>query len=206
MRKKYKYIDTNSEELCKARANARALLKKFDSLDFNDTEKKQHILKQLFGSIGKNVPIDEKFHCEYGKNIFIGNDVIVGPNCIFVDNEKITIGNCIMIAPNVQIYTAYHPVLPEERYILDRASDNPIYYNTCAEPVEIKDGVWIGGGAIILPGVTIGKNSIIGAGSVVNKSIPDNCVAVGNPCKVIKYFDDIRKRNVYENTRNKRKK
>ena len=199
MRQEYKYIDTNSDELCKTRANARALLKRFASLDFNDTENKQLILKQLFGSIGKNVPIDEKFHCEYGKNIFIGDDVIVGPNCIFVDNEKITIGNCVMIAPNVQIYTAYHPVLPEERYILERDADNPIYYNTCADPVEIKDGVWIGGGAI-----TIGKNSIIGAGSVVNKSIPDNCVAVGNPCKVIKYFDDIRKSIVYENIRNRR--
>ena len=98
-----------------------------------------------------------------------------------------------MFAPNVQIYTAYHPVLPEERYIYNRAENNSIYYNTCAEPVEIKDGVWVGGGAIILPGVTIGKNSIIGAGSVVNRSIPDNCVAVGNPCRVIKYFDDIRK-------------
>lgn len=196
MQKKYKYIDTNSVELCKIRGNARTLMKEFDALDFDDTEKKQQILKQLFGSISSNVVIDEKFHCEYGKNIFIGNDVIVGPNCIFVDNAKITIGNCVMIAPNVQIYTAYHPVLPEERYILERSDNDPIYYKTCADPVEIKDGTWIGGGVIILPGVTIGKNSIIGAGSVVNKSIPDNCVAVGNPCRVIKYFDDIRKHNV----------
>ncbi len=158
MHKEYKYIDTNSKELCDIRTKARALLKEFDALDFDETEKKQQILKQLFGSIGENVPIDEKFHCEYGKNIFIGNDVIIGPNCIFVDNEKITIGNCVMIAPNVQIYTSYHPVLPEERYIFNRASDNPIYYNTCADPVIIKDGVWIGGGAIILPGVTIGQN------------------------------------------------
>ncbi len=192
MRKEYKYIDTNSAELCKMRADARTLLKAYDSLDFNEESKKHRILEQLFGSIGSNVPVDEKFHCEYGKNIFIGNDVIIGPNCTFIDNEKIIIGNCVMIAPNVQIYTAYHPVLPEERYIFERAANDPIYYNTCADPVEIKDGVWIGGGVIILPGVTIGKNSIIGAGSVVNRSIPDNCVAVGNPCRVIKYFDDIR--------------
>lgn len=196
MQKKYKFIDTNSAELCRIRAKARSLMKKFDSLAFDEESKRRQVLEQLLGSIGHNVPIDEKFHCEYGKNIFIGNDVIIGPNCTFIDNEKIIIGNCVMLAPNVQIYTAYHPVLPEERYIFERSEDDPIYYNTCADPVEIKDGAWIGGGVIILPGVTIGKNSIVGAGSVVNKSIPDDCVAAGNPCRVIKYFDDIRKNNV----------
>ena len=196
MHKEYKYIKTLFPEISEMLTKSRALLKEYDSLDFDDTKRKRSVLEQLFGSIGNNVSVGEKFHCEYGKNIFVGNDVIVGPNCIFIDNEKINIGNCIMLAPNVQIYTAYHPVLPEERYILERDADDPIYFNTCADPVEIKDGVWIGGGAIILPGVTIGKNSIIGAGSVVNKSIPDNCVAVGNPCRVIKYFDDIRKGNV----------
>ena len=195
-KKEYKYIETASTELCELRANARILMKKYEALDFGDEGGKRRILEQLFGKIGRNVPIDENFHCEYGKNIFIGNDVIIGPNCTFIDNEKILIGNCIMFAPNVQIYTAYHPVLPEERYIFERDANDPIYYRTCADPVEIKDGAWIGGGAIILPGVTIGKNSIIGAGSVVNSSIPDNCVAVGNPCRVIKTFDEIRRNNV----------
>lgn len=101
MQKKYKYIDTNSVELCKMRVNARALMKKYDSLDFNDEFQKRQILEQLFGSIGSNVVIDAKFHCEYGKNIFIGKDVIIGPNCTFIDNEKIIIGNCIMFAPNI---------------------------------------------------------------------------------------------------------
>ena len=126
------------------------------------------------------------------KNTYIGSDVIIGPNCTFIDNDRISIGNYVMLAPNIQIYTAYHPILPEERYIYNKEADDPIYYNTCADPVEIKDGAWIGGGVIILPGVTIGKNSIIGAGSVVTRSIPDNCVAVGNPCRVTKFFDDVR--------------
>ena len=195
-KKEYKYIETATAELSTLRANARILMKEYEALDFGDEGGKRRILEQLFGKIGRNVPIDENFHCEYGKNIFIGNDVIIGPNCTFIDNEKIIIGNCIMFAPNVQIYTAYHPVLPEERYILERDADDPIYYRTCADPVEIKDGAWIGGWAIILPGVTIGKNSIIGAGSVVNRSIPDNCVAVGKPCRVIKTFDEIRRNNV----------
>lgn len=191
-----KYIKTYSEELNKLHIQARNLAREYSLLDYGDEKKKREILEKMLGSIGKNVAIDQKFFCDFGKNIFIGNDVIIGSNCTFIDNEKITIGSCVMLAPNIQIYTAYHPILPEERYITDRAENDPIYFNTCADPVEIKNGAWIGGGVIILPGVTIGENSIVGAGSVVTRSIPDNCVAVGNPCKPIKFFDDIRKNNV----------
>lgn len=189
----YKFIETASEELMNLHAQARNLTREYALLDYRDNVKKREIIEKLFGSVGKNVYVDMKIHCDFGKNIFIGNDVIIGANCTFIDNAKITIGNTVMIAPNLQIYTAYHPILPEDRYIFDRESDDPLYFNTCADPVEIKDGVWIGGGVIILPGVTIGENSIIGAGSVVSRSIPDNCVAVGNPCKPIKFFEDIRK-------------
>ncbi len=191
-----KYIKTYSEELNKLHIQARNLSREYSSLDYGNEKKKREILEKMLGAIGKNVAIDQKFFCDFGKNIFIGNDVIIGSNCTFIDNEKITIGSCVMLAPNVQIYTAYHPILPEERYIKDRKDEDPIYFNTCADPVEIKDGAWIGGGAIILPGVTIGQNSIIGAGSVVTHSIPDNCVAVGNPCKPIKFFDEIRKNSI----------
>lgn len=189
----YKFIETTSEELMNLQAQARNLTREYALLDYRDNVKKREIIEKLFGSVGKNVYVDMKIHCDFGKNIFIGDDVIIGANCTFIDNAKITIGNTVMIAPNLQIYTAYHPILPEDRYIFDRKSDDPLYFNTCADPVEIKDGVWIGGGVIILPGVTIGENSIIGAGSVVSRSIPDNCVAVGNPCKPIKFFEDIRK-------------
>ena len=119
--------------------------------------------------------------------------MIIGPNCTFIDNEKITIGSSVMIAPNVQIYTSYHPILPEDRYIYDRAENDPVYFRTCADAVEIKYGALLGGGVIILPDVTIGKNSIVGAGSVVTRSIPAGCVAVGNPCIPVKFFDDIRR-------------
>ena len=195
MRKSYKYIDTESQELFNLNIQARKLTKKYSRLDYDDFEAKDAVLKELFGAIGNNVAIDENFFCDFGKNIFIGNDVIINSGCTFIDNEKILIGNKVLIAPNVQIYTAYHPLLPEER-LKDKKTGSTCYFNTCADPVTIKDGVWIDGGAIILSGVTIGKNSIIGAGSVVNKSIPDNCVAVGNPCRVIKYFDDIRNSDV----------
>ena len=195
MGKQYKYIDTESQELFNLNVQARRLTKKYSLLDYDNFEAKNAVLKELFGAIGNNVAIDENFFCDFGKNIFIGNDVIINSGCTFIDNEKILIGNKVLIAPNVQIYTAYHPLLPEER-LKDKKTGSTCYFNTCADPVKIKDGVWIGGGSIILPGVTIGENSVIGAGSVVNKSIPDNCVAVGNPCRVIKYFDDIRNSDV----------
>ena len=191
-KKEYKYIDTESKELFDINVKARALTKEYSQTNYDDFEKKDAILKELFGSIGKNVAIDVNFFCDFGSNIFIGDDVIINSNCTFIDNEKITIGNKVLIAPNVQIYTAYHSLLPEQRFI-EKKEGSDCYYTTCADPVEIKDGAWIGGGVIILPGVTIGENSIIGAGSVVTRSIPDNCVAVGNPCRIIKFFDDIRK-------------
>lgn len=188
-KKEYKYIDTSSKELLEFNVKARKLTQEYNSVDYTDTEKKYSILKQLFADIGENVAIDINFFCEYGKNISIGSDVIINSHCTLVDNKKIIIGNKVLIAPNVQIYTAYHPILPEERL----KDERPTYFNTCAAPVEIKDGAWIGGGTIILPNVTIGRNSVIGASSVVTRSIPDNCVAVGNPCRPIKFFDEIRK-------------
>lgn len=190
--KRYEYIKTDSGNHLKLRAQSDRLVKEYNSQNYDNNDKKRKILEELFGSIGKNVTVGSNFYCDSGKNIFIGNDVIIGPNSTFIDNEKIVIGSTVMLAPNVQIYTSYHPILPEDRYILDRTENDKVYYNTCADPVEIKDGAWIGGGVIILAGVIIGKNSIIGAGSVVTKDIPDNCIAIGNPCKPIKFFDKIR--------------
>lgn len=106
-------------------------------------------------------------------------------NCTFIDNNRIEIGNNVLIASNVQIYTATHSTVLSERVMLDAEPGTP-YCKTVASPVKIEDGAWIGGGAILLPGVTIGENTVIGAGSVVTRSIPANCVAVGNPCRVIK--------------------
>ena len=114
--------------------------------------------------MGENVAIDTPFHCDYGKNIFLGNDVIINMNCTFVDNKPIRIGNRVLIASNVQLYTSSHPVLPQERLVPDFRERRTTFFRTFARPIEIKDNVWIGGGCIILPGVTIGENSVIGAG------------------------------------------
>lgn len=167
----------------------RRLLAQFNSTDYADTERKQALLHEMFGCMGKGVHVDIDFHCECGKHIFIGDKVIINMNCTFVDNNRIDIGSNVLIASNVQIYTATHSTKVEERMVEEWKEGQDIC-RTYALPVKIEDGVWIGGGVIILPGVTIGRNSVIGAGSVVTRSIPANCVAVGNPCRVIKKIND----------------
>lgn len=177
------YFEGSDPELVKLTTDTKRLLMKFNSCDYADTKGKTAILRKMFGSMGKNVHIDIDFHCEYGKNIHLGDNVIINMNCTFVDNNSITIGNNVLIASNVQFYTATHPVNYWER---NRHNNDGKFFNTYAKPIVIEDGVWIGGGAIVLPGVTIGRNSVIGAGSVVTRDIPENSVAVGNPCRVMR--------------------
>lgn len=186
--KQFNCIDN---ELVSIITKARRLTKQYNQTKFEDTIQKDNILSELFAKIGNNVKIDVPFYCDYGQHISIGNNVIININCTFVDCNKITIGNNVLIASNVQIYTATHPVNISDRLLDNWSYNNPhAFFNTYALPVTIEDNVWIGGGVIILPGVTIGKNSVIGAGSVVNKSIPPNSLAVGNPCKVIRKINN----------------
>ena len=203
--KQFNCID---DELVSIITKARRLTKQYNQTKFEDTIQKDNILSELFAKIGNNVKIDVPFYCDYGQHISIGNNVIININCTFVDCNKITIGNnvliasfvdCnkitignnVLIASNVQIYTATHPVNISDRLLDNWSYNNPhAFFNTYSLPVTIEDNVWIGGGVIILPGVTIGKNSVIGAGSVVNKSIPPNSLAVGNPCKIIRKINN----------------
>ncbi len=184
------FLETAGSDILKLIARTRQLTREYYLSDYEDTEKRDAILRELLGGIGDNVEIDTPFHCDHGNNIFLGNDVIIGMNCTFVDNAEIRIGDRVLIASNVQFYTSSHPVLPQERLVPDRKEKGTTFFRTYARPIEIKDNVWIGGGSIILPGVTIGENSVIGAGSIVNHSIPANCVAVGNPCRVIRTLEE----------------
>lgn len=184
-------FNTSDEEIQSIIHHARKLTTIYNSTPSTDSTKRQEILSKLFGKIGNNVNIDTPFYCDYGRHIVVGNNVIVNINCTFVDCNKIEIGNNVLIASNVQIYTATHSTDVNERLIANWNSNLGIpYFRTYARPVKIEDNVWIGGGVIILSGVTIGKNSVIGAGSIVTRSIPENCVAVGNPCKVIKRINN----------------
>lgn len=182
------FLETAGPETLELIAQTRALTREYNNTDYRDVEKKQTLLRSILGHIGENATIDTPFHCNHGKKIFIGNDVRIGINCTFIDDTTIRIGNRVMIASNVQIYTASHPVLPQERLVDDWKEKGTTFFRTYAQEVIIENNAWIGGGVIILPGVTIGENCVIGAGSVVTRSIPANCVAVGNPCKVIRKF------------------
>ena len=176
-------FDGSSPELVELTIRTKRFLRQLRETDYADNETKDAIYKQMFGSIGDQVSIDIDFRCEYGKNIHIGNKVIINMNCTFLDNGGINIGDNVMIAPDVRIYTATHSVILSERMPV-RSNSKASICDTIACPVTIESGVWIGGGAVILPGVTIGRNSVSGAGSVVTKSIPENSIAVGNPCRV----------------------
>ncbi len=181
------WYDCHDEIFLEFKRKTRKLLSEYNSVPYENKNEKYKILKEMFGSVGTNISVANPFICDYGCNIHIGNNVSINMNCTFIDCNKITIGDNVLIASNVQIYTAAHPVELSERLTPDWTPEsNKDFRRTFALPVAIEDGCWIGGGVIILPGVTIGKGCVIGAGSVVTKDIPENSVAVGNPCRVIR--------------------
>lgn len=181
------YYNCHDEIFLDLKVHARKLLKEYHALAYEQKEEKVNILKRLFGGIGTNVSVGQPFICDYGRNIYMGNNVSVNMNCTFVDCNRITIGDHVLIASNVQLYTATHPVELAERLTPDWSPETGEYFcRTYALPIEIGSGCWLGGGVIVLPGVTIGSGSVIGAGSVVTKDIPENSLAVGNPCRVIR--------------------
>lgn len=181
-----KYYDCHDPVFLDFKARTRTLLKEYHALAYEQKEEKTSVLKQLFGGIGTNVSVGQPFLCDYGRNIYIGSNVSVNMNCTFVDCNQITIGDNVLIASNVQLYTAAHPVELSERLTPDWELESGQYFcRTYALPIRIGSGCWLGGGVIVLPGVTIGDGCVIGAGSVVTKDIPANSLAVGNPCRVI---------------------
>jgi maltose O-acetyltransferase len=170
------WMDGLSEE----RMNNKLKIYKYNSLRPDETEKMETLLKEILGKTGENVFIEAPFHCDYGKNIEVGENFFANYNLTILDVGKVMIGSNAQIAPNVSIYTAGHPIHPQSR--------NSGYEYGIG--VTIGDNVWLGGNVVINPGVHIGNNAVIGSGSVVTKDIPDNVVAVGNPCKVIKRITD----------------
>lgn len=159
--------------------NYSALLYTFNNTNPKELQKKRIYLEKLLGEIGKNVYIEQPLHANWGKNTYIGNNVYVNFNLTLVDDTRIEIHDHTMIGPNVTIVTGTHPLEPQLR-------KQKAQYNL---PVIIEENVWIGAGVIILPGVHIGQNSVIGAGSVVTKNIPENVLAFGTPCKIVKKID-----------------
>lgn len=175
--------DCGDTELLTQWHKAKDLIRDYNRTDSSDMLKKERILNELLGRKGENLWITAPFYVDYGNNIYFGNNCEVNMNCTFLDDNIIRIGDNALIAPNVQIYTAFHPTNAADRFGASKGNDSFVFCKTQTAPVTIGDNVWIGGGAIILPGVTIGNNVVIGAGSVVTRDIPDNTIAYGNPCR-----------------------
>lgn len=177
--------DCGDAELLALWHRAKDLARDYNLTNSSDTKRKSELLNELLGKVGNQLWIPPPFHVDYGCNIYFGNNCEVNMNCTFLDDNKIIIGDNVLIAPNVQIYTAYHPTHYLDRFTISE-NETFNFCKTQTAPVIIGKNVWIGGGTIILPGVTIGDNTVIGAGSVVTKDIPADTIAYGNPCKVHK--------------------
>ena len=166
------WLDGLSEE----RMENKKRIYRYNSLSPEQGEEQAALIKEIIGKCGENIWIETPFHCDYGWNIEVGENFFANYNLTILDVGKVVIGKNAQIAPNVSIYTAGHPVHPDSR-------------NTGYEygiGVTIGDNVWLGGNTVINPGVTIGNNVVIGAGSVVTKDLPDDVIAVGNPCRVLR--------------------
>jgi acetyltransferase-like isoleucine patch superfamily enzyme len=163
------------------------LLYAFNHTDAEQTDQLTSLAYRIIGKAGKGLYIIPPFHCDYGTHISVGSHLFINYNCTILDVASVEIGNHVLLAPNVAIYTAGHPIHPAARR-------SQYEYGI---PVKIGDDVWIGGSAVVLPGVTIGSGSVIGAGSVVTHDIPDNVVAAGNPCRILRPITEDDKRFYY---------
>lgn len=170
--------DPGDKELSADRERCKDLCHELNMTMPSHNEKIKKILSEILGKTKENFCFTAPFYCDYGYNIEVGEWFYANHGLVILDCAKVKIGDCVLIGPNCGIYTAAHPLDAETR-------NTGLEY---ALPITIEDNVWIGGGVQIMPGVTIGKNSVIGAGSVVTKSVPADCVAAGNPARVIKHL------------------
>ena len=181
------WLDGLSEE----RMENKKRIYQYNLLAPDAVEEQEQLIKKILGKTGRHVHIEAPFHCDYGYNIEVGENFFANYNLTVLDVGLVRIGNNAQIAPNVSIYTAGHPVHPDSR--------NSGYEYGIA--VTIGNNVWIGGNAVIMPGVTIGDNVVIGAGSIVTRDLPSNVIAAGNPCRVIREITDADRDFYYKDRR-----
>ncbi|MCC8170435.1 MAG: sugar O-acetyltransferase [Parabacteroides sp.] len=163
-------------ELLRERAFCKACCYELNRLHPSQVEEREAIIRKLFGKTGKSFLIEQPFYCDYGYNIEIGENFYANVNCVILDGARVSFGDNVFIAPGCGFYTAGHPLDAEQRCA-------GLEY---AYPITVGNNVWIGAQVCVMPGVTIGDNAVIGAGSVVTRSIPPNVIAAGNPCRVIR--------------------
>lgn len=175
-------------DLFERRVAAKKLFRAYNQTDDNEIELRMQIMQKLLKNVGKNVWIEPDFKCEFGKNITIEDDVYINFGCVILDCAEVTIGSHSLLGPNIGLYAANHSTDATER----------INGGCYGKPIHIAKNVWLGGDVKVLPGVSIGNNTIIGTGSIVTKNIPANVIAAGNPCKVIREITDKDKTDYLE--------
>jgi maltose O-acetyltransferase len=168
-------------DLVREMERAQALTHQFNTMDPNDRAGRHALLRELLGAFGEGSEVRPPFHCDYGTHTFVGARTFINFGLVCLDVAQVIVGDDVQMGPNVQLLTATHPVEPEPR----RAKWES------AKPIVIGDNAWLGGGVIVRPGVTIGANSVIGAGAVVVRDIPPDVVAVGNPARVLRAVDEV---------------
>ena len=174
------------DALMEEQKRCRRILQKLNFMDRSDFDGIAEVVRELI-NCGENAFINPPFYCDYGKNITVGKNFFANYNCTIIDVAPVTIGDYCQMAPNVAIYTAGHPIHPATR--------NSTY--EYGKAITIGDNVWIGGNTVICPGVHVGDNAVIGAGSVVTKDIPDWCVAAGNPCRVLRKITEADRKKLF---------
>ena len=172
--------DDKDETLVADRIRVKSLCYKYNNLSPDKVEEKTALIKEIFGKTGKNLVVEPNFYCDYGYNIECGENFYSNHNLVILDCAKVKFGDNVFIAPNCGFYAALHPLNAELR----------VSGGEFALPITVGNNVWIGGSVSVLGGVTIGDNVVIGAGSVVTKDIPNNVVAVGNPCRVLREINE----------------
>lgn len=175
------YDADHNEELMRERTNVKDICFEYNNTKPSNTERRKELMKQIIGNIKGNFIIEQPFMCDYGYNIEIGENFYANHNLIILDANKVKFGDNVLIGPNCSFYTSGHPTDVNLRK----------QFLEYAKPIEVGNNVWIGGNVIVLPGVKIGDNVVIGAGSVVTKDIPSNSIAVGDPCRVVKENSSI---------------
>lgn len=184
--------DSRDPELLAMIHRARALTLEYASVPTDDAVARTSLLRELFNFVGDGVWIEAPFFVDYGANISVGESTFINTGAVMVDDNKITIGERVLISPGVQLLTAYHSSRASERIVTpSQVAAGAAPYRTLTAPVTIGDEAWLGAGVIVLPGVSIGARTTVGAGSVVVDDLPPDVLAVGSPARVVKTFDDV---------------